>query len=92
MKLADITPVHKKDVTNKSNYRSISGLPAGSKIFVRIIQRQIATGYSVQPALIALLDKLPLSLDNKSSGGAILMELSKAFDTLNHISITQTIQ
>ena len=43
MKLADITPVHKKDdVTIKSNYRPISGLPAGSKIFERIIQRQIA--------------------------------------------------
>ena len=28
MKFADITPVHKKDdVTNKSNYRPISGLP-----------------------------------------------------------------
>ena len=42
MKLADITPVHKKDdTTNKSNYRPISGLPSGSKIFERIIQRQI---------------------------------------------------
>ena len=42
-KLADITPVHKKDdVTIKSNYRPISGLPAGFKIFERIIQRQIA--------------------------------------------------
>ena len=38
MKLADITPVHKKDdVTIKSNYRPISGLSAGSKIFERII-------------------------------------------------------
>ena len=43
MKLADITSVHKKDaVTIKSNYRPISGLPAGSKIFERIIQRKIA--------------------------------------------------
>ena len=96
MKLADITPVHKKDnVTIKSNYRPISGLPAGSKIFERIIQRQIALymetflspylcgyrkGYSVQHAL----EKVRLSLDNKGYGGAILMDLSKAFDTLNH--------
>ena len=43
MKLTDITPIHKKDdVTIKSNYRPISGLTAGSKIFERIIQRQIA--------------------------------------------------
>ena len=41
-------------------------------------------GYSVQHALIALLEKLRLSLDNKGYGGAILMDLSKAFDTLDH--------
>ena len=42
MKLAVIPPVHKKDdFTNKSNYRPISGLPAGSKIFGSIIQVQI---------------------------------------------------
>ena len=39
---------------------------------------------SVQHALIALLEKLRLSLDNKGYGGTILMDLSKAFDTLNH--------
>ena len=39
---------------------------------------------SVQHALITLLEKLSLSLDNKGYGGAILMDLSKAFDTLNH--------
>ena len=100
MKLADITPVHKKDDTiKKSNYRPISGLPSGSKIFERIIQRQIGhymetslspylcgyrEGYSVQLAIIVLLVKLRVSLDNKGCGGAILMDLSKAFDTLNH--------
>ena len=100
MKLADISPVHKKDdITNKSNYRPISGLSAGSKIFGRIIQVQIGNymetflspylcgyrkGYSVQHALIALLENLRVSLDKKGYGGAILMDLSKAFDTLNH--------
>ena len=83
MKLADID-----DVTIKSNYCPISGLPAGSKIFERIIQRQIAIymetlspylcgyrkGYSVQHALIALLEKIRLSLDNKGYGGALLMD------------------
>ena len=43
MKFANITPAHKKDVvTNKCNYRPISGLPSGSKVFERIIQNQIA--------------------------------------------------
>ena len=85
MKLTDITPVHKKDdKTDKSNYRPISGLPSGSKIFERIIQKQIGQymetflskylcdyrkGYSVQYALIALLETLRISLDNKRLGG-----------------------
>ena len=38
----------------------------------------------MQHALIALLEKLRLSLDNKGYAGAVLMDLSKAFDTLNH--------
>ena len=37
----------------------------------------------MQHALIALLEKLRLSLDNKGYGGAILMNLSQTFDTLN---------
>ena len=42
MKLADIIPVHKKDdKTDKSNYRPISGLPSGSKIFEKILHKQI---------------------------------------------------
>ena len=100
MKLADIIPVHKKDdKTDKSNYRPISGLPSGSKIFEKILHKQIGKyietflskylcgyrkGYSVQYALIALLEKLRIQLDKRGYGGAILMDLSKAFDTLNH--------
>ena len=39
MKFTDITPVHKKDdVTNKSNYRPISGLPSGSKILKELFR------------------------------------------------------
>ena len=100
MKLADLTPVHKKDdIMNKCNYRPISGLPSGSKIFERIIQGQIGDfvekflspylcgyrkGYSVQHALIASLEQWCISLDRNGFGGAVLMDLSKTFDTLNH--------
>ena len=38
----------------------------------------------MQHALIVLSEKLCVSLDNKGYGSAILMDLSKAFDTLNH--------
>ena len=77
--------VHKKDdKTDKSNYRPISGLPSSSNTFGRIIQRQIGQymetflskylcayrkGYSVQHALIALLETFRISLDNKGFGG-----------------------
>ena len=40
--------------------------------------------YSVQHALITLLEKWCISLDNNGFGGAILMDLSKAFDTVTH--------
>ena len=42
LKLANITPTHKKDdITDKNNYRPISILPTVSKLFERIIQIQI---------------------------------------------------
>ena len=41
-------------------------------------------GYCAQYAIITLLEKWRITLDNKGYGGAILMDLSKAFDTLNH--------
>ena len=41
-------------------------------------------GYSTQHALILLLEKWKYSLDKKGFTGAILMDLSKAFDCLNH--------
>ena len=99
MKFADITPIFKKDESiRKENYRPISCLPAGSKIFERILQKRIATyietylspflcgyrkGYCAQCAIIMSLEKWRIALDNKGCGGAILMDLSKAFDSLN---------
>ena len=100
LKVADVTPVYKKDnATNVKNYRPISILPATSKIFERLIQKQIADfmenklspilcgyrkGFSTQHALILLLEKWRSILDKKGYAGAVLMDLSKAFDCLNH--------
>ena len=43
LKLGDITPTHKKgDVTDKSNYRPISLLPAISKLFEKLYAAQIS--------------------------------------------------
>ena len=100
LKRADITPVFKKDDPTKAkNYRPVSVLPEVSKIFERIIQKQISfyidqfpspymCGYrkdfSTQHALLSLIEKWKKVTDNKGYGGAILMDLSKAFNTINH--------
>ena len=100
LKLADITPIYKKDSsTNVKNYRPVSVLPTASKVFERLMQEQIIDyidkflspflcgyrkGFSTQTALINMIEKFKLFLDRKGFAGAILMDLSKAFDTINH--------
>ena len=100
LKVADILPIFKaNDATLKKNYRPVSILPTISKVFERIIHSQIKghideylsdymcgyrKGYSTQHALIALLEKWKGSLDGQGFAGGVLMDLSKAFDCLNH--------
>ena len=100
LKLADLTPIHKgEEATNKKNYRNVSLLPVVSKIFEKLLQPQILAyvetflspflcgyrkGYSPQHALIYMLQKWWMSIDKGGYGGGVLMDLSKAFDTLNH--------
>ena len=70
-----------------------------SKVFERILQKQITEyidkfmspylcgfrkGFSTQHALLALIENWKTSLDRKGYAGSILMDLSNAFDTLNH--------
>ena len=84
---------------DKTNYRPVSVLPVVSNIFERIMQKQInyfiisflspylcgyRKGFNTQHTLLTLVENWRKSLDNKGFGGAILMDLSKAFDTLNH--------
>ena len=45
-------------------------------------------GFSTQHALLSLIEKWKKVLDNKRYVGAILMDLSKAFDTINHDLLT----
>ena len=100
LKLADITATYKDgDATCVKNYRPISVLPVVSKLFERIMQNQIflyieeylspflcgyRKGYSTQYALLGLIEKWKQMLDNHGYSGAVLMDLSKAFDTINH--------
>ena len=41
-------------------------------------------GFSTQQALLPLIKRWENTLDQSGYGGAILMDLSKAFDTINH--------
>ena len=100
LKLADITPLFKKlENVSKENYRPVSLLPLVSKIFERIMQEQMIAfigdhlspylcgyrkGYNAQYALIAMIEKWKKSLDKGGMFAAVLMDLSKAFDTINH--------
>ena len=100
LKLAEIVPAHKKkSTTDKSNYRPISLLPVVSKVFERIIIKQIQPfvdsilskylcgfrkTYSCQYALLNMLRRWQSSLNTNGVTGAILMDLSKAFDCLPH--------
>ena len=99
-KQVDVTPVFKKENTSLlKNNRSVSVLPVVSKIYERTVEKQILEyidkdlsphlcgfrkGYSTQTALISMLGKWKLSMDNKGFAGGVLMDLSKAFDTINH--------
>ena len=95
-----MTPVHKKDAkTSKDNYRPVSILSDISKIHERLLFKQISEyfepilskfqcgfrkGYSAQHCLLAMLEKWKLAVDNKRNFGALLTDLSKAFDCLPH--------
>ena len=90
--------MHKKeDSTKAKNYRPVSVLHTVSNIFERLTQRQISEyinqflspfpcgyrkGFSTKTSLICLIEKWKHRLDKNGFTGAILMDLSKAFDTI----------
>ena len=100
MKLVDIIPVLKKDDRNfKSNYRPISILSNLSKVFEKNIHDKLCIlfldfyssyqcgfrkDFSTQHCLIAMIEKWKKNVDNKGTFGALLTDLSKAFDCIPH--------
>ena len=76
------------------NYRPVSVLPVVSKIYERTMQKQYIDkhlpphfyryrkGYSIQTALIYMLEKWKLFIDHKGFAGRVLMDLSKALNTI----------
>ena len=100
LKLANMIPVHKKDEkTLMKNYRPVSLLPIVSKLFERNMYNQIIAyidkflspylfgfrkGHSTEQCFIIMLQAWKKALDGKQNAGAILTDLSTAFDCLNH--------
>ena len=100
LKNADISPIYKKKhCHNKSNYRPVSILPLLSKPFERILYKQIDSHtkdillkyqrgfrktFSSQHSLLAIFEKWKKVLDNGGNCGALLLNLSKAFDCIVH--------
>ena len=89
----------KKYRTYVENYRPVSVLPTISKIFERIMQKQISNyigkflssflcgyrkGFSTQYALSTLIERRKFCPDKQGFAGALLMDLSKTLDTVNH--------
>ena len=95
-----MTPLHKKGKKDKKdNYRPVSILPTLSKCFEKCMFSQMSAyfdeifskyqygfrkGYSSQQCLLALLEKWKAAVDKGKVFGALLTDLSKAFDCLNH--------
>ena len=101
---ADITPVHRKSSRfEKNNYWPVSILPVLSKIFEKSLYKKISgyfnvifskcqcgftKSFSAQHCLFAMIEKCCNSTDQGKFFGAILTELSKAFDCLPHDLLT----
>ena len=88
----------KNDNLNIMNYRPVSILPSMSKVLEKLILRQMTLflkkildpriaayrqGYSCQDVLVLrLVEDWKRALENRKHFGAVLMDLSKAFDCL----------
>ena len=100
LKHADIVPIHKKkDKSDISNYRPVSILSNYSKVYEKLIYNQLyqyfknilfpsqcgfRKGYSTQHCLLVLIEKFKEAIDTGNKFGALLTDLSKAFDSLDH--------
>ena len=100
LKMADLIPIYKElERTLKNNYRPVSLLPIVSKIFEDIMNEQILAyiekylsayifayrkRHGPEYCLVVMIEMWKKALDEDKVGGAILTDLSKAFDCISH--------
>ena len=100
LKHADIFPIHKKkDKSDIRNYRPVSILSNYSKVYERLIYNKpyqhfenilflsqcgFRKEFSTQHCLLVLIEKFKEAIDTGNKFGALLTDLSKAFDCLDH--------
>ena len=98
--MSDIIPTHKcVDRMTKNNYRPVSILSSISKIYEIFLYNQLNTffsgklsklqcgfrkGFSAQHCFIVIIEKWKKSIDQRTNAGALLTDLSKAFDCISH--------
>eukprot|EP00116_Pleurobrachia_bachei_P001935 sb/3462197/ len=100
LKIARVIPLHKSGPRNcVKNYRPISILPTFAKLFEKCLHKRLYSfvepmlyknqfgfrkGHSTDQALNTAVSSVISSLDNKSHCAGLFIDLSKAFDTINH--------
>ena len=92
-------PNEKNEKVFKKNYRPVSLIPVISKVFEKSMFNEInqyinnylspylfgfRKGHSIEQCLLTMIELWRKALDNRKSAGAVLTDLSKAFDCLNH--------
>ena len=99
-KFANVTRYNVQGTRNlKDHYRPISLLPIISKIFEKLICRQLSNhfndisskfqcgfrkGFNAQHCLLLMIDQWKKAVANNKAFGALLTDLSKAFDCICH--------
>ena len=91
-----------------TNYRPISVIPVIAKVYESLIHRQLYSylsensilhrqsgfrpGHSTQDVLLKTVDDWRIALDRGEHIGAVLIDLSKAFDSIDHALLLKKLQ
>ena len=87
LKHTNVLPVHtKKDKCDKTNYRPVSIIPNTLNFFPS--PYGFRERYSSQHSFLVMTDKFKESIDKGNVFGALLTDLSKAFDCSDHTLLT----